>query len=110
MMEEPLPSSTTAVRMEQNDFMRCAAKTTYFHFFSGHIPQINSNLSLFGLTKRLPIRVNRMAALNIQMQHVAQVACAFLSAAFPLNVIKSFRNGGINVVVDVDTLSVECWG
>jgi hypothetical protein len=59
-------------------------------------------LSLFGLTKRLLIRVNRMDALNILRQQVTRVACPFLSAS--LNVMKSFRNAVIDVALDEDHL------
>jgi hypothetical protein len=45
-----------------------------------------------------------MEALNIQTQHVAQVVGPFLSAAVPPNVIQSFRNAGIDVVVDENYL------
>jgi hypothetical protein len=69
------------------------------------LPPHNSNqpqpldLSVFGLTKRLLIRVNRMEKLNIQTQHVGQVVCAFMSALVPLNVAKSFRNAGIDLSI-----------
>jgi hypothetical protein len=62
------------------------------------------DLSLFDLTKRLLIHLNRMGSLNIQAQHAAQVVCAFLSAAVPLNVIKSFRKPGIDVFIDENCL------
>jgi hypothetical protein len=41
------------------------------------------DLSLFGITKRLLSRVNRLDAVNIQTRHVASVVCAFLAAAVP---------------------------
>jgi hypothetical protein len=50
---------------------------------SNQLPVLD--LSFFGLMERLLIHVNRMAALNIQTQHVAQVVCASLSATVALN-------------------------
>jgi hypothetical protein len=57
-----------------------------------------------------------MDKLNIQTRHVAQVVCAFMSAATPLNVIKSFRSAGADVFLDDDRLScrvhpglARCW-
>jgi hypothetical protein len=41
---------------------------------------------------------------NIQTQHVVQVVCAFMAAAVPVNIIKSFRNSGINLIVDKNYL------
>jgi hypothetical protein len=45
------------------------------------------DLSVFGLTKWLLIRVNRMEKLNIQTQHFGQVVCAFMSA---VNFLREF--------------------
>jgi hypothetical protein len=61
------------------------------------------DLSLFGVTKRLLSRVNKLDAVNIQTRHVASVVCAFL-AAVPWNVVKTFKISGICLVADDDVL------
>jgi hypothetical protein len=48
--------------------------------------------------------VSRIDAANIQNFHLAQVVCLFLSAANPANIIQSFRNAGISVVIAEDRL------
>jgi hypothetical protein len=45
-----------------------------------------------------------MEKLNIQTQHAGQVICAFMSGPVPLNVVKSFRNYRIDLLVDEDHL------
>jgi hypothetical protein len=56
------------------------------------------NLSLFGVTRRLIVRVNRLDIANIQNFHMAQVACSLMSAANPSNVVQSFKNSGISLI------------
>jgi hypothetical protein len=71
-----------------------------------YFPPHNSNqlqpldLSLFGITKRLLSRVNKLDAVNIQTRHIASVVCAFLAAAVPWNVVKTFKISGICLVAD----------
>jgi hypothetical protein len=60
--------------------------------------------AMFGITKRMLVRANRMNRLNIQTQYVAQVVCVFLSTATPTNITKNFRNSGINLLIDEDRL------
>jgi hypothetical protein len=62
------------------------------------------DLSVFGLTKLLVARVNRIEETNVQSFHSAQVVCSFLSAANPINVIQSFKNAGISLLVADDQL------
>jgi hypothetical protein len=57
------------------------------------------DLSIFGVTKRHLARVNRMEGLNVQSKHIAQVVCAFMSAAVPVNIVQSFRNAGVILAV-----------
>jgi hypothetical protein len=57
------------------------------------------DLSIFGVTKRHLARVNRMEGLNVQSKHIAQVVCAFMAAAVPVNIVQTFRNAGIVLVV-----------
>jgi hypothetical protein len=71
-----------------------------------YFPRRSSNrlqpldLSLFGITKRPLSRVNKLDAVNIQTKHVASVVCAFLAAAVPWNVVKTFKVSGICLVAD----------
>jgi hypothetical protein len=62
------------------------------------------DLSIFGLTKRLIAHINRVEDTNIQSDHIAKVVCSFMSAASPMNIIKSFRNAGISLAVEHGTL------
>jgi hypothetical protein len=41
-----------------------------------------------------------MEKLDIQTQHVTQIVCAFVAEPLPVNIIKSFRNSGIELIVD----------
>jgi hypothetical protein len=70
---------------------------------SSHLLQA-LDVSLFGITKRLLSRANRMEALNVQSGHIAGIVCSFMSATTPLNVIQTFRRAGITVVVDSGSL------
>jgi hypothetical protein len=45
-----------------------------------------------------------MQKLNIQTQHVAQLVRAFMTAVVPVNIIKSFRNLGIDLIIDENYL------
>jgi hypothetical protein len=53
------------------------------------------DLCVFGLTKRLMMRLNKMEEANVQSLHFAKLISAFHSACNPINVIASFRNAGI---------------
>jgi hypothetical protein len=57
------------------------------------------DLCIFGVTKRHIMRINRMETLNIQSKHIAQVVCGFFAAATPVNIVQSFRNAGIGLIV-----------
>lgn len=58
------------------------------------------DLSLFGVTKRLLAQMNRLEAVNIQTRHIAQVVSAFMSAATPTNIVKTFSLSGMALIVD----------
>jgi hypothetical protein len=49
-------------------------------------------------------RTNQLDASNIQTKHIASTLCAFLAAAVPLNVAKTFKLSGICLVTDEDAL------
>jgi hypothetical protein len=58
------------------------------------------DLCVFGVTKRLMARLNRMDAANVQSVHIARLLSAFHSACNPVSVIASLRNAGIAVHLD----------
>jgi hypothetical protein len=62
------------------------------------------DLSIFGLTKRLIARVNRFDEANVQSVQIARVVCSFMSAANPFNIMQSFRNAGISLIIADDKL------
>jgi predicted sugar kinase len=41
-----------------------------------------------------------MEEVNVQTDHIAKVVCAFMSAATPVNIVKTFERAGIGVAVD----------
>jgi hypothetical protein len=45
-----------------------------------------------------------MEALNIQSDQIAQVVCAFMGAATPIDVISTFKNAGIGLLNDEGSL------
>jgi hypothetical protein len=65
---------------------------------SNQIPPLD--LTGFGVMKRLLSRVNHVEAGNIQSTLVAQGVSAFMSAACPINVVATFRNGGIHLAIE----------
>jgi hypothetical protein len=58
------------------------------------------DLCVFGVTKRLMTRLDKMDEANVQSVHVASLFSAFHSGCNPVNVIASFRNAGIAVHLD----------
>jgi hypothetical protein len=65
------------------------------------------DLCIFGLTKRAIMRANRLEKVNIQTDHIVRVLESFMSAAVPHNIIKSFANGGISLILDGDRV-IRC--
>jgi hypothetical protein len=66
---------------------------------SSHILQ-TLDLSIFGITKRLLSRANKMEKLNVQPSRIAGVVNSFMSAAVPHNIIQTFLRAGISLIVD----------
>jgi hypothetical protein len=62
------------------------------------------DLSIFGTTKRIISRANRLEEVPIQIFHICRVVCSFLSAAMPINIVQSFNNAGISLVKDSPTI------
>jgi hypothetical protein len=52
-------------------------------------------------------RANQLDAVDIQTKYIASVVCAFLVAAVPLNVVKTFALSGICAVADAGTPSAQ---
>jgi hypothetical protein len=59
------------------------------------------DLCIFGVTKKLIGRLNRLEKMNVQTAHVAQIVNSFLAAATPSNIVETFRGAGISLVVDL---------
>jgi hypothetical protein len=62
------------------------------------------DLSTFGATKKNIHSVNTSDKLNIQTKHIVRVLVGFLRAVVPPNVIMTFRNAGISIELDPDSL------
>jgi hypothetical protein len=62
------------------------------------------DLSLFGITKRLLARLNKMEGLNVQSDQIGGMVCSFMSAATSANIVKTFLRAGISLVVDDNDL------
>jgi hypothetical protein len=83
------------------------------HVIPLYFPAHSSNqlqpldLSIFGITKRLLARTNRLDSVNIQSAHIARVVCSFMSSANPLNIIHTFSLSGICLVSDDDVLRCQ---
>jgi hypothetical protein len=52
------------------------------------------------MIKRLSVQVNRRESMNVQTDHFAKVVCSFVTAATPVNVVKTFRRAGICLILD----------
>jgi hypothetical protein len=83
------------------------------HLIPLYFPPHSSNqlqpldLLIFGVTKRLLLRVNRLDSVNVQSSHIAQVVCSFMSAATPLNILRTFSLSGICVMCDEGILRCQ---
>jgi hypothetical protein len=87
----------------------CAAERMIPFYFPPHSSNQLQPLDLliFGVTKRLLTRFNRLDSVNIQTSHIAQTVCSFMSAATPLNILKTFSLSGICVIIDDDILRCQ---
>jgi hypothetical protein len=48
--------------------------------------------------------VNHLGPVNIQTKHIARVVTSFISAATPLNIVKSFELSGFSLIGDDQVL------
>jgi hypothetical protein len=58
------------------------------------------DLCIFDLTKRLITCENRLERVNLQTGHLARILNSCTSAAVPHNVVQSFANGWISLILD----------
>jgi hypothetical protein len=65
------------------------------------------DLCIFGVTKKLIFRANKLEKVNLQSDHIVRILDGFMAAAVPHNVVQSFRNGGISLLLDDDRV-VRC--
>jgi hypothetical protein len=60
------------------------------------------DLCIFALTKRQISRVNKLERVNVQSDHIVRILDGFMAAAVPHNIVASFRNAGISLLLDDD--------
>jgi hypothetical protein len=65
------------------------------------------DLCLFGVTKRIIARANRLEKVNVQTDHIVRVLHSFMSPAVPSNIVKSFPNSGRSLILD-DERIIRC--
>jgi hypothetical protein len=65
------------------------------------------DLSIFGITKRLLVRINRLDSVNGQSRHIAQLVSAFMSAAPAVSIVETFRFSEIYLICDDDVLRCQ---
>jgi hypothetical protein len=66
------------------------------------------DLSIFGVTKRMIARVNKLEKVNVQTTHIHQILQGFYSAATPANIVASFRNAGVSLAIKAETRETIC--
>jgi hypothetical protein len=64
------------------------------------------DLSIFGVVERRIARVNKLEQVNIQTNHIHEILQGFYAAAAPANIVASFRNGGVSLVMDNQTKAI----
>jgi hypothetical protein len=62
------------------------------------------DLCVFGIIKRLVVRLNQMGEANIQLLHIAKLFSGFHSACNSVNIIASFHNAGTTFHLNEETL------
>jgi hypothetical protein len=77
------------------------------------IPPHSSNqlqmldLCVFGVTKRLIARTNKLEKCNVQTAHIVSILNGFNAAACPYTIGASFKNAGISLIMD-DARTLRC--
>jgi hypothetical protein len=66
------------------------------------------DLCLFGVTKKLIQRVNQLETINLQSYHIVRIVNGFMSASVPLNIVESFANAGISLLLDPEDRQLYC--
>jgi hypothetical protein len=65
------------------------------------------DLCIFTVTKRLIARANKVEKVNLQSDHIIRILNGFMSGAVPHNIVQSFRNARISLILDDDRV-VRC--
>jgi hypothetical protein len=60
------------------------------------------DLCIFAATKRHISRANKLEKVNLQSEHIVKVLDGFMAAAVPHNIVMSFRNAGVSLMLDDD--------
>jgi hypothetical protein len=68
--------------------------------FSNQLQMLD--LCLFGVTKKLIVRINKLEWVNVQTDHIVRVLDGFLAATVPHNIVASFRNAEASLLLDDD--------
>jgi hypothetical protein len=55
---------------------------------------------VFGITKGYISRANKLEKNNVQIDHIVRILKGFYAAASPPNIIETFRNAGISLILD----------
>jgi hypothetical protein len=58
------------------------------------------DVSVFGITKGYINRANKLEKNNVQTDHIVRILKGFYAAASPPNIIETFRNAGISLILD----------
>jgi hypothetical protein len=65
------------------------------------------DLYLFGATKKLIARINKLERVNVQTDHIVRALGGFMAAAVPHNILASFGNAGVLLLLD-DDRAIRC--
>jgi hypothetical protein len=60
------------------------------------------DLCLFGATKKLIARINKLEKVNVQVNYIVRVVDGLMAAAVPHNIVPSFRNTGVSLLLNDD--------
>jgi hypothetical protein len=62
------------------------------------------DLWIFGVTKKFLSRVNRLEKANIQTIYIILILDRFMAAAVPYDVVAGFRNAGVSLIMEDDSI------
>jgi hypothetical protein len=79
-----------------------------------YIPRHSSNqlqmlsLSIFAVTKQHIAGFNKLEQVNTETNHVNEILQGFYASATPANIVASFRNVTLSLLMDVQTRAILC--